>query len=388
MGAQQILRAAAVALATAATAHADKLHERVAVIDLGPRDAALATRLSAAVVANGLDPVAGDGVEAALAGVASEPDAVLLAAALAEAQRAYGALDCKAATDAGKRAAGIGASRQAAGLAVPELPRAWSYVLLCADRTGDLDGAMIAASRLAALGATEPADLIARYPAVDSIIDREIVEVDIKAEAGAAVWIDHVAAGTAPLHVALTAGDHLIAAARGHARGWVSGTAVKKQPIVEIPLVAQRGAYDDVAQEIASWGGKLPTPAQLGKVLVRVHARIALVRHGDTVEAFGQAGAADLPHQLGGDDGVAPSADVARVLALITDRVHAWNDHAPDPDRALLVEGGHDRPALKREEPTAWWVYATIIGALGGVALAVYLHDTGSDSQRVELHYP
>ena len=362
------------------------------MIDLGPRDAAIDKQLQTAVIAAGLDAVTGDGIEDALAGVSADPDAVTLAAALDEAQRAYGALDCKLATAAAKRAIGIGAARQAAELAVPELPRAWSYVLLCADRDADIAGALLASSRLAVLGGSPdvPVDLVAKYPAVDTIADRDIVEIDIHSEAGAKIWIDHAYAGVAPLHVALPSGEHLIAAALGAKRGWSSGTPVKAQPIVDVPLVLERGKYDDVAAEILAWHGKLPTPQQLAKLLVGVRARIALVRHGDTIEAFGQSGRADLPHQLGGEDGVAPVAEVARVLALITDRVHTWNDHAPDPDRALLVEDLHDRAdaASKKEHPTEWWVYATIIGALGGVALAVYLHDQGSDTQHVELHYP
>ena len=376
-------------LSGVASAAPTRLHERVAVIDLGPGDGTIRRQLATAVVTAGLDPVIGDGIEDALAGIAAEPDAVALAAALDEAQRAFGALDCKAAVAAAKRAAGIGAARQAAGLAVPELPRAWSYALLCADRGGDVDGAMLAATRLASVGGSPdvPKDLVDRYPAVDAIIDREIVEIDIATDAGAKVWIDHAYAGVAPLHVALPAGEHLIAAALGAKRGWASGTPIAKQPVVPVPLTEQRGQHDDLAKEIAGWQGKLPTPAQLATVLNRVRARIALVRHGDTIEAFGQAGRADMPHQLGGDDGVAPIAEAPRVLALVVDRIHTWNDRAPDPDRALLIEDLHARGA-KKEEPTQWWVYATIIGALGGVALAVYLHDSGSDTQRVELHFP
>jgi hypothetical protein len=248
---------------------------------------------------------------------------------------------------------------------------------------------MRAAARLSTLGGSPdvPKDLVDKYPAVDAIVDRDVVEIDIATDAGAAIWIDHAYAGVAPLHVALPAGEHLIAAALGTKRGWSSGTPVKKQPVVTVPLAEQRGAYDDLAKEIAGWHGALPTPAQLATVLNKVHARIALVRHGDTIEAFGQASRTDMPHQLGGDDGVASIAEAPRVLALVVDRVHTWNDRAPDPDRALLVEDVRTRGG-KKEEPAQWWVYATIIGALGGIALAVYLHDSGSDTQHVELHYP
>ena len=81
-----------------------------------------------------LEPMPCPTFEDALAGEATDQDAVRIAAAMAEAQRAYGALDCTVATAAAKAGIGIGAARQAAGLAVPELARAWTYVLLCADR--------------------------------------------------------------------------------------------------------------------------------------------------------------------------------------------------------------------------------------------------------------
>lgn len=386
MGAQQVLRAASLCL-IASAAQAEALHERVAIIDLGPRDTAVEQKLAQQAVAAGLQLV---GEEDALAGVARSPDQLAMEAALAEAQRAYGALDCKLATDAAKRAAGIGAARQAAGLDVPELPRAWSYVLLCADRANDFDAAVVAATRLRAVGGPNEIDatLLAKYPVIDALGGGSEVAIDVVAEAGAVVWIDHVRIGEAPVHVVLASGEHVIAAARGDKRGYVTGTPVKAQPVVEVPLAVQKGAYDDVAAEVASWHGALPSPAALAKVMVRMRARVALVRHGGTVEAFGQAGAADLPHQLGGDDGIAPIADAPRVYALIVDRVHTWNDRAPDPDRALLVEQVDKATKARKEEKTEWWVYATIIGALGGIALGVYLHDSGSDTQRVELHYP
>src|SRR5690348_18467102 len=112
MGAQQVLRAAAAGILIAAStwaapapapvlphtlAHAP--HERVAVIDLGPPgDGSARRQLAAAVVAAGMEPVAGDGVDDALAGTTHDRDEVPLAAAMADAGRAFGALDCTGAT--------------------------------------------------------------------------------------------------------------------------------------------------------------------------------------------------------------------------------------------------------------------------------------------------
>ncbi|HEU4729361.1 MAG TPA: hypothetical protein VFT22_15775, partial [Kofleriaceae bacterium] len=65
-------------------AAAPRMHERVAVIDLGPGAgspggkgfADVAHKLQEAIVAAGLDPVIGDGVEDALAGRDVDRDAV------------------------------------------------------------------------------------------------------------------------------------------------------------------------------------------------------------------------------------------------------------------------------------------------------------------------
>src|SRR6266850_6442915 len=97
MGPQQILRAigAGVLIATVAahgtSARAAPARERVAVIDLGPADDGAARRkLGVALVAAGLDPVMGDGIDDALAGIAGYRDDATLAVHMAEAKRAFG----------------------------------------------------------------------------------------------------------------------------------------------------------------------------------------------------------------------------------------------------------------------------------------------------------
>jgi len=61
-----------------------------------------------------------------------------------------------------------------------------------------------------------------------------------------------------------------------------------------------------VAARVASWHGAMPSAQELAWVLGKVHARVALIRHGGMVEAWGQAGRAEPPHRLGGDDGLRP----------------------------------------------------------------------------------
>jgi hypothetical protein len=402
MGPQRVLQAAvAVAFATSAAAAAPLAapsRERIAVIDLSPGLGAAAggsagdapKQLAAAIAAAGFAPVVGDGVEDALAGRDTERDTIELAAAIATAEHAFGALACRDVTPAARRAIGLAAARQAAGRPVPELPRAWAYLLLCADRDGDLDTAMTAANQLRALGGSPdvPAALWAKYPEIDAVAGRDLVALDIDADvAGAAIWVDFRPVGASPAHVVLSAGDHVIAAAAGTRRGWAAGSAVPSQKALHVPLTDVAGPFADVAQRVAGWAGKLPPPADLAFVLDRVHARIALIRRGDRVEAWGQIGRSEAPHQLAGEDGVAPVADPNRLLGVISDRLAAWGAHAPDPDRPLLVEdrgGRRDEP----ETPAKWWVYAAIGGAVALGVAVIAVHDSASDRQRVELHVP
>ena len=396
MGAQRALQAAGVvALATgvAAAAPPATRHEKVAIIDLGPGDEQVRRELGTRVVAAGLDPMVNDGALEALAGHAADGDAVHLAAALAEAQRAFGALDCKAAVAASTTVAGIGAARQAAGLATPELARAWTYLLLCADRANDVDGAMRAAAQLRVLGgsADVPADVWTKYPAVDAVGGAETLPLEITADVpDAMIWIDYRPAGKAPVTTAL-AGEHIFAAVAGTRRGFASGAVIRTQPKITIPTQDYAGSYGDVAARVASWRGQMPSAAELGWVLGRVHARVALVRRGNSVEAWGRAGLAEQPHRLGGEDATGTLAEADRVIAVIVDRVNTWNDHAPDPDRPLMVEdpktrgGNNDK---KRDTPTKWWVYGSLgVAIVGGIAL-IYAFDSGTDRQRVELHFP
>lgn len=370
------------------------------MIDLGPPDEAVRQKLAAAVVAGDLEPVIGDGVEDALAGINSDRDSIALAAAMAEAKERFGALACSEATTAAQTAIAIGAARQAAGLPIPEVPRAWAYVLLCADRSGDAAAALAAASHIRTLGRTlggtpeVDAKLLAKYPDVDALSNRDVIEIEIKTDvAGADVFVDFQRVGKAPLKLPLATGPHVIAAASGSKRGVVTGTVIRKQPVVTIPLPDQAGKWSSLAAWVASWHGKLPKPKELAWVLREVDARVVLVRHGDIVEAWGHAGQGEPVRRLGNDDGVRKLGEVEALVALVADRAQTWSDRAPDPDQPLLVETPEERRqrGLLRdgeEEPTRWWVYAAIAGAVVAGALVIYAHDSAEDTQRVELKFP
>lgn len=400
MGAQRVLQAAAVIVcACAAVVTAAPRGERIAVVDLGPEPANDAARkqIAGAIVAAGFEAVVGDGVEDALAGIVLEPDAAQLAAALAEAQRAYGAFDCKTAIASAQTVAGIGAARQAGGLAVPELPRAWALILLCADRTTNVDLAMRAAARLRTVGGSPdvPADVLAKYPEVDTIVDRELVPLEITADVGnAQIWVDHQLVGTAPVTVMLPVGHHIIAASAGTRRGWASGTAVRTQTKLAIPTTEHGTQQGALAKRVAGWKGAMPSPAELGSVLGQVKARIAIVRRGDQLEVWGRPGVGGMPHLLGGEDGKGALGELDRLLALVADRSKAWKDRAPDPDQPLLLEDRSGSNSMlrtdgsKRDSRTKWWVYASIAGTVVAGAILVYSLDGGGDRQRVELVWP
>lgn len=374
------------------SAHADRTdarRERIAIIDLGPSpDPAIRASLSEAAVAAGLAPVTEDFAELALSGVAVERDALALEAADARAAAEFAKLDCAKAIEAATTVIGISAQRQAARRATPELARAWNYVLLCADRSGARDRAAAAAAALRALGggADLPPDLAIKYPDVDAVVGGELVPVTIEVDApGAEVWVDFRPIGIAPVTAWLSGGEHVVAAATKQRRGWASGTATPTQPKLTIATEDYLASWSDVADKVASWNGKLPTPAELGWVLAKVRARVTVIRRGDTIEAFGRTGLAEVPHRLGADnDGSGPLTDARRIMSLIGERTTAWNSRAPDPDRPLLRESDGER----RAQPTKWWVYASILGAVVAGGLVIYSQDAGSNRQRIELVVP
>ncbi|MEO6775371.1 MAG: hypothetical protein ABI467_20580 [Kofleriaceae bacterium] len=373
--------------------YAAPIAERVAVIDLGPADPDLDRALAAALVHAGLTPLDGP-TAAALTGQATDSDAVELAAAMARAQQKFGALDCKGTIGAVKKALPLIAARQAGKLAVPELARAWAYALLCADRLGESDLAMRAASRLRVVGGSPDvsAELLAKYPEVDATLGIDAIEVDVAtAVPGTTLWLDFVPIGLAPQHLALTPGDHVIAAASGTRRGYLVGRPLANQPklLVEMPDLASPLAA--VASAVASWQGKVPSPDALAEVLDQVHVRAALVRHGDVVEVWGHAGDHEPLRRLGGEDGTRTVADADRAAALLADRVEGWSSHAPDPDRPLLVEALSARASRLTQEgsaTTSWWVYATIGAAVLAGSIAIYAHEQDNNTQEIRLHYP
>ena len=397
MGPQQILRAiagstvafAAACVALGATASAAP-REPVAVIDLGPDAAtnpAARQAIAKSLVAAGLEPALEGGLGDAFAGVDAPKDAAPLATAMADAQQAFGALDCAAALEAAHAALPILAARQAGGVAVPELPKALAYLLLCADRTGDAAAATHAATELRALGASPDvaADLLAKYPDAAPVAAGAGVTIDVDTDVpGAPIWIDFQQVGPGPLHVELAPGDHVIAAAKGTRRGSLVGTPVASQPHLVVPMIEVGGKWASIAARVASWHGGVPSGDELNTVLVASHVRVAIVRHGDAVEVWGHAGGGERVTRL--DDTPRTLAQTDGAAEVAAEKLGGWSDHAPDPSKPLLVEdrGAKDEGILHEK----WWVYAAIGAALAAAITVVAVHHYESDTQQVELHYP
>lgn len=402
MGARQVLRVAglvALIAAAPAPARADVGDEPVVIVDLRPGDAE-ARRASRAALSKELGGVAGIVVRAdpvldgALAGEAADADAIAVRAALDEARAAFGALDCGKARPAAERAIDLLAARQAAGLDDgPALRGAWAYVLLCAEQGGDRARAQLAADRLRGLGVTrgEEAGIAeatwTRYPEIDASTDRDIVALTIETDpAGAAVWVDHVAVGAAPVTVHVPAGEHVVAAGEGGRRGAARVTVGGKPATTRLTLADQRAAYSDVAGVIAAWrdGVARPDAEALATVLASLEVRVALVLAGtDRVELWGLPPRATKARKLD----THAIADTLAIGATVLERVAAWDGTGPDPDQPIIYE--KDLAARgARGTPQRWWVYAAIVGAVAAGTAVLYFQDAADDHQRIEIRWP
>jgi hypothetical protein len=394
MGARQVLRV--VAVLVAGLCSIAEAGEPVAVIDLRAADpeALRASRaeLRGKLAAEGLTVLDAPGLDAALAGEESDLDAAEAVAALDQARAAYGLLDCAATIAAADRAIELLAARQAAGLQeLVSLRSGWALVLLCADQTGDRSRAQTAAERLRALGVTR-GDQVAigdatwdRYPEIDASTDRSIDPLTVTTEpAGAAVWIDHVKVGVAPLTVYLPAGEHLVAAADGARRTATRVTLAGKPASATIALVDRSGSHAAAQQLVSGWrGGSLePTAESLGSLMTLLEVRFAVVL---TATATAQVWAMGPGETEARNIDAAGFEDVAAIAAMIADRVAAWDGRAPDPDYELLRETPGERRGLPE---TKWWVYAAIVGAAVLGTTILVLHDNVEDRQRIEITFP
>lgn len=403
MGTQQILRAVALLAVTSVSASASADARPVTVVELaGDRAPALRSQLRAA----GFAVMSAPDLDAATSGIDAGIDLRESLAALDQTRQAFGALDCAATIAAAERALAILAARAAAGVEVTaELSSAWSYLLLCRDRSADFDGAMRAAQAMRALAA--PGDPMAaldaalwtKYPAVDVTANRDIAKLAITAEPGAVVMIDHQRVGASPVTAFVPVGRHLIAAALASRRTsqWIDVAASTGD--VSLRLVEQDAPLSRVSERVASWR-ELPVTgpqaaAFLEDLLVAAQGQpwnpgsarspllvvVGIAGDPRRIQVWASNGPAQLPTATE----IALDLDAPQpLIAALGQRDAAWTDRAPD---VVLVTDKRTKPvsSVQRQQ---WWVYAALAGAamIGGAI--VIANETSNNLQRVELRVP
>ena len=443
MGSQQILRAAALVAVTAVSATVSAQPappakpttsttstsstttsstaggSPVVVVDLvsGSADGAAALRqeLSSA----GFALLTAPDLDAANAGLDGGKDLGEALAALERARSSFGALDCPAAQQAAEAAISLLAARGAAGIdGTAQLSTAWSYLLLCRDRAGDIDGAMRAAQALRALPpapggvAAAPAGVDAavwaKYPEVDVTANRDIAELTIIAEPGAALTIDHRPAGTSPATVFVPAGRHVVAAALGSRRAALWIDLSTRSATVAIRVIEQDATLSRISERVAGWKARPPDGKQvasyLENLLTAAQGRpwnpsssrsplLVLVGvSGDPRRA--QLWASDGP-------GVQPEAteltlaaqaegtQATEIIAALHKRALQWREAEPVPELLVNAPDAGDVDLERDEKPvTKWWVYAAIAGAVAVGGAVIVANELADDTQRIELRVP
>jgi hypothetical protein len=439
MGSQQVLRAAALVAVTAVSAAAFAqpaaptsaaptsaaptaaapvgLGAPVVVVDLtgeagGERAAQLRQELRGA----GFAVLSAPDLDAVNSGVDGGKDLGESLASLELARSAFGALDCPGAAQAAETAIATLAARAAAGVEVTaELTTAWSYLLLCRDRSGDFDGAMRAAQALRQLapgsgGAAAPGpngaipDAVwSKYPAVDATANRDIAELTVIADPGATVMIDHRPAGTSPAQVFLPAGRHVVAAAQGSRRAavWVDVTTARAS--VALRLFEQDAPLSRLGERVAAWKLQPPAGSQIATYLenlltaaqcqpwnpssARSPLLILLDARGARLWASDGPGQEPTATEIATGPAAPAAEQTAQIITALRARTLLWREPSPEPDR-LLVE---PRDEVAREEPrraTQWWVYAAIAGAVAVGGAVILANELSEDTQRVELRLP
>ncbi|MEZ4400083.1 MAG: hypothetical protein R3B06_08695 [Kofleriaceae bacterium] len=354
-----------------------------AVVVIAPTgDAATAAEVAAAVTATGLVVLDGPAAQV-LRGRAL--DDLAAERALAEAQDGFGQLDCGRARPAAETAVRLLAGRAAAGLDErARLTRAWSYLVLCADKDGDGPVARLAAAQLRGLGdaAAMTADLQARYPDIDAHLDRDIVPVTIAGPAGGVATVDDRVVGPVPATAYLAAGKHLVAVASGATRG-AAFITVLGRPLavtVEAPALDDAVTAPAVAAMAAWAGGARVDSASVGRVLADLDVELAAVVQ--------PRGALTLWHRQRGATARIASGAPPAIAAAARGAYDAAHERAPAPDDPLLRDPPRRRSTKATGERTTWWVYAAIGGALVAGTVAIFAADAGPDRQRFVLDVP
>ncbi len=371
---------------------------RIGIIDLtddGDERRARRERLQAELArSRGVRPVDDAGLRRALAGETADPQLGDGRRALARAQSAFGALDCKVARGEADRAVLGLAAAQAAGVnAADELRRAHAIRFVCADQGGDRSAAQGAAAALRRLKAGDPpagvSDAVwSRYPAIDAATGVQNARLAITSKpAGATVWIDHAQAGKTPITVSLAEGEHMVAAgSRGGATARRVSVATSWVP-ASLALVIPAGGtvrWGQVEARVRSWRSRASRPeaGTIGDLLARAGlSYCVLIDARGKQQVWQRVAGRRAARHLGN------AAGAGEVDTLVA----SARGPGIDPDQPLLRETPEDRGAVRGESKSKWkewWVYAVVIGAAAVGAGIVVANDIGDDQQRIEITVP
>jgi PEGA domain len=387
MGSQQIFRNAvavlAVAIATSGSVAGDP---SVVVVDLRTNgDPAVVAALVDALTDVHLAPVSDDRGRV-LAG--RDPLDLMADAALGQAKDGYGQLDCGWARPSAELAARLLASAGPGGrIDVERTTRAWTYVLLCADRDGDRPMARYAADRVRAGGgaANIPADLAGRFPDIDAALGAEIVPVTITGPVGALVTLDDRPIGSAPTTVLVTAGKHMVAVADRTGAGATVITVQGRAMSIAVDYeIASNVDIVALWPHLRAWrvaGAVDPTTLAGTMATLDVELAAVIDSHG-AIELWQRPSKrSQSPSSI-----VVGHGDPAAIAVAARSAYDLAHERAPTIDVPILREHDHPKPTV--QDPTRWWIYAAIGGALVAGAVSIYAADSGDDHQRFELRFP
>ena len=282
------------------------------------------------------------------------------------------------------------------------LGRAWADRLLCADRGGDFVTANRAAVALHQLGIVRPSgdavidDAWARHPDVDASTDRDIVALTVTAQlgsndiAGASVWIDHKPVGVTPLSTFVMAGEHVVAVATAADAALAPRGAqfvmVQGKPLTAaIALATPTPSWPAITAALASWTSDDSSATAIAGLATAANANIVIVLDDHQpslwvvhparppLPAAARRIVATLPPLVG--NGQELAASIVTTFAA---------DHATEPAVPLVAEPS----AEEAPHHPAWWVYASIAGAVVIGGAFIYATSTGDNHQIIHVTGP